>query len=70
MLLALLAAALTWWYLFRTRRGFELRATGLQPEAAEYGGVNVGGVWWRAWRCPARSPASAGSIRARLQALL
>lgn len=48
LFLAVLAALLVWWYLFRTRRGFELRATGLQPEAAEYGGVNVGGVWWRA----------------------
>ena len=28
-------------YLFRTRAGFELRAVGLQPAAAEYGGVNV-----------------------------
>jgi simple sugar transport system permease protein len=46
--IAILAAVLTGWYLFRTRRGFELRATGLQPEAAEYGGVDVGGVWWRA----------------------
>ena len=48
LFLAIAAALVTWWYLFRTRRGFELRATGLQPEAAEYGGVNVGGVWWRA----------------------
>jgi simple sugar transport system permease protein len=48
ILLALAAAAVTWWYLFRTRPGLELRAVGLQPEAAEYGGVNVGGVWWRA----------------------
>jgi len=48
ILLALVAAALAWWFLFRTRRGFELRATGLQPPAAEYGGVDVGGVWWRA----------------------
>jgi simple sugar transport system permease protein len=48
IIIAILAAALTSWYLFRTRRGFELRATGLQPEAAEYGGVDVGGVWWRA----------------------
>lgn len=48
LLLALAAALVTWWYLFRTRRGFELRATGLQPGAAEYGGVNVGSVWWRA----------------------
>ena len=48
MLLAALAAVVVAWYLFRTRRGFELRAVGLQPEAAEYGGVNVGTVWLRA----------------------
>jgi general nucleoside transport system permease protein len=48
IVLALAAAAATWWFLFRTRRGFELRATGLQPSAAEYGGVDVGSVWWRA----------------------
>jgi simple sugar transport system permease protein len=48
ILLALAAAALTWWYLFRTRPGFELRSVGLQPEAAEYGGVSVGATWWRA----------------------
>ena len=47
-LLALVAAALVWWYLFRTRPGYELRAVGLQPDAAEYGGVRVGGVWARA----------------------
>jgi ABC-type uncharacterized transport system permease subunit len=45
---ALLAAALAWFWLFRTRRGFEVRAVGLQPDAAEYGGVNVGGIWFRA----------------------
>ncbi|HSQ31634.1 MAG TPA: ABC transporter permease [Gemmatimonadaceae bacterium] len=48
LLLAVAAALVTWWYLFRTKRGFELRAVGLQPGAAEYGGVDVGGVWWRA----------------------
>ena len=48
ILLALAAAAAAGWYLFRTRRGYELRAVGLQPEAAEYGGVNVPGVWTRA----------------------
>jgi simple sugar transport system permease protein len=47
LLLAFVTAAAVSWFLFRTRRGFELRATGLQPAAAEYGGVNVGGVWWR-----------------------
>jgi simple sugar transport system permease protein len=48
LFIALVAAALAGWYLFRTRQGFELRATGLQPEAAEYGGVDVGRVWYRA----------------------
>src|SRR5678810_839870 len=41
------AAIITGWFLFRTRLGFELRATGLQPDAAEYGGIRVGSVWWR-----------------------
>jgi general nucleoside transport system permease protein len=44
-LFALAAAAAVWWYLFRTRAGYELRAVGLQPDAAEYGGVRVGSVW-------------------------
>jgi simple sugar transport system permease protein len=48
LLIAILTAIVAWWYLFRTRNGFELRATGLQPEAAEYGGVNVSQVWLRA----------------------
>jgi simple sugar transport system permease protein len=48
ILLAIIAAIATGWFLFKTRGGFELRATGLQPEAAEYGGVKVGRVWWRA----------------------
>ena len=48
LVLAVATCAATWWYLFRTRRGFALRATGLQPRAAEYGGVKVGGVWSRA----------------------
>jgi ABC-type uncharacterized transport system permease subunit len=49
ILLAIVATAVIAWYLFRTRGGFELRATGLQPEAAEYGGVNVGRVWMKAF---------------------
>jgi ABC-type uncharacterized transport system permease subunit len=47
-LFALAAAAAVWWYLFRTRQGYELRAVGLQPDAAEYGGVRVGSVWAKA----------------------
>lgn len=48
ILLAVAAAITLGWYLFRTKRGFELRAVGLQPAAAEYAGVNVAGVTWRA----------------------
>jgi ABC-type uncharacterized transport system permease subunit len=47
LVLALVIVAAVWVFLFRTRAGFELRAAGLQPHAAEYGGVNVGSVWWR-----------------------
>ncbi len=45
---ALIAAIVAWWALFRTRSGYELRAVGLQPDAAEYGGVNVPRTWVRA----------------------
>jgi simple sugar transport system permease protein len=48
ILIALLTAVVGWFYLFRSRRGFDLRAVGLQPDAAEYGGISVGGVWLRA----------------------
>jgi simple sugar transport system permease protein len=44
IIFALLAAVASWWYLFRTRSGYELRAVGLQPDAAEYGGVQVSRV--------------------------
>jgi ABC-type uncharacterized transport system permease subunit len=48
IVLAIATAVALGWYLFRTRRGFELRSVGLQPSAAEYAGVNVAGVTWRA----------------------
>ncbi|MES2522941.1 MAG: ABC transporter permease [Gemmatimonadota bacterium] len=38
---AIIAAFVMSWFLFRTRAGYELRAVGLQPDAAEYGGVRV-----------------------------
>jgi len=40
--LALLAALVVGWYLFRTTWGFELRAVGANPSAARYGGMKVG----------------------------
>jgi ABC-type uncharacterized transport system permease subunit len=48
ILVAIVAALALDWFLFHTRRGFELRAVGLQSRAAEYAGVNVGTVTWRA----------------------
>jgi len=42
LLLALIVAAGVQLLLFRTRLGFELRAVGLNPAAAEYGGVAAG----------------------------
>jgi simple sugar transport system permease protein len=39
--LALLSALGVWFFMFRTRYGYELRAAGLAPKAAEYAGVNL-----------------------------
>jgi ABC-type uncharacterized transport system permease subunit len=44
----LFAALLVDVYLFRTRGGFELRAVGLQPDASENAGIDVGRTWIRA----------------------
>jgi simple sugar transport system permease protein len=49
LFIALAAAVAVGWMLFRTRGGYELRAVGLQPDAAEYGGVRVGATWVRAF---------------------
>jgi simple sugar transport system permease protein len=48
LIVALLAAGAVWFYLFRTSGGYALRAVGLQPEAAEYGGISVKRVWMKA----------------------
>ena len=48
LVIALLAAVAMWYVLFKTKAGYELRAVGLQPDAAEYGGVSVSGVMIRA----------------------
>jgi simple sugar transport system permease protein len=49
LFIAIVAAAIAGWMHFRTRAGYELRAVGLQPDAAEYGGVRVGTVWIKAF---------------------
>ncbi len=40
-LIAIAAAVFVWVFLFRTRFGYDLRATGLSPKAAEYGGASL-----------------------------
>ena len=39
--LAVLAAFITWWLLFRTTLGYEIRTVGLNPHAAHYAGMKV-----------------------------
>jgi simple sugar transport system permease protein len=48
ILIVLLAAVISWVYLFRSKAGYELRAVGLQPDAAEYAGISAGRVWFNA----------------------
>ncbi|HEX3559688.1 MAG TPA: ABC transporter permease [Pyrinomonadaceae bacterium] len=40
-LLAIVACALVYVFLWQTKWGYEIRATGANPQAAEYGGINV-----------------------------
>jgi len=39
--LALLAAYLLYWFLFKTTLGFEIRSVGANPDAAKYAGMNI-----------------------------
>jgi len=48
LIVVILVAVAVWFYLFRTSGGYALRAVGLQPDAAEYGGISVGRVWLKA----------------------
>jgi ABC-type uncharacterized transport system permease subunit len=43
--LALVAAAVTGWFLFKTTWGYELRTVGANPNAARYGGMSVTKTW-------------------------
>jgi len=42
LIIALVAAVAVWWLLFRSTKGFEFRAVGLNPSAARYAGMNIG----------------------------
>ncbi len=41
ILIAIVAAIFVWYYIDRTRPGYELRVVGLNAKAAEFGGINV-----------------------------
>ncbi len=41
LILALAAAVGVWWLLFRSTKGFEFRAVGLNPSGARYAGMNI-----------------------------
>lgn len=41
LFLAIVAAVIVWWLLWRTTLGFELRTVGANPDAARYAGVNI-----------------------------
>ncbi|MBC7093381.1 ABC transporter permease [Candidatus Bipolaricaulota bacterium] len=38
-----MVAVLVWYFIFRTPRGYQIRAVGQNPQAAEYGGIDVSG---------------------------
>jgi ABC-type uncharacterized transport system permease subunit len=40
-ILALVAAGIVWWLLWKTTLGFEIRTVGSNPDAAKYAGINV-----------------------------
>lgn len=40
-ILAILAAIVVWWLLYRTTLGFEIRTVGLNSSAAQYAGIRV-----------------------------
>ncbi|RUT28458.1 ABC transporter permease [Paenibacillus zeisoli] len=42
MLLAVLASVFFYYFLWKSKQGYELRAVGFNPNAAEYAGMNVG----------------------------
>jgi len=44
----LLIAIAIWWLLYRTTEGLRLRATGFNPEATRYAGINPGAQLFRA----------------------
>jgi general nucleoside transport system permease protein len=62
VLLAVLASVALWWFLYRTTGGLRLRATGFNPDATRWAGVNVGAQIARAMAISGALAGLAGGI--------
>ncbi|HEX8152390.1 MAG TPA: ABC transporter permease [Thermoanaerobaculia bacterium] len=60
--LAVLASVAAWWLLYRTREGLRLRATGFNPNAARWAGINVNAQLLRAMALSGAVAGLAGGI--------
>lgn len=60
--LAVVAAIAAWWLIYRTKEGLRLRATGFNPNAAHYAGVNVNAQIARAMAISGAVAGLAGGI--------
>lgn len=60
--IALAAAVFCWWLLYRTAEGLRLRATGFNPNAARYAGINVNAQIVRAMAISGAFAGIAGAI--------
>jgi simple sugar transport system permease protein len=62
VLLAVLAAIAAWWVLYRTAEGLRLRATGFNPFAARWAGIDVNAQIVRAMAISGAAAGLAGAI--------
>jgi simple sugar transport system permease protein len=62
VLLAVAAAVALWWMLYRTPEGLRLRATGFNPSAARFAGINVDAQIFRAMAISGACAGLAGGI--------
>ena len=60
--LAVIAAVAGWWLLYRTKEGLRLRATGYNPNAAKWAGINVPAQIVRAMAISGAAAGLAGGI--------
>jgi simple sugar transport system permease protein len=60
--LAVLASVVAWWLIYRTAEGLRLRATGFNPFAAEWAGINVRAQLARAMAISGAAAGLAGGI--------